>query len=414
MIEQTAGQKQIEVINKKVPIFVFTLITILCLGLVYGWSVFVAPLENEFGWERSQTSLTFTISMIAMTLGVMAGGQFNKRKDRALISLAIAAALLFAGFASASRAQTLLQFYLFYGCFCGFGVGFAYVEMIAIPTRWFAGRQGLSSGTLMMCFGLGAMVLGTICSALMEAIGWRMTFLMLGVLFGVLVLFEGFLLQASAEPTAVMHKKSEYTEVRSLTVSGMIKSSDFKALYIWHIFISAAGLALMGHIAPCVMQMGVSAASAALIAGVISVSNGAGRILYGIAYDKLGVKRTLLLISTIFLFAAMTAAIAVTAENLQLLIGGCVLIGLSFGAAPTSSSAIVVRFYGPRYFSANFGIITTQLIIAALIGPMLAGKLYVAAGNYVGTFYGVAGLSLLSMLTVFAVVSLAKKNGRKL
>lgn len=400
--------------NKKIPMFVFTLITMLCLGLVYGWSVFVVPLEAEFGWERAETSITFTISMSAMVLGIMIGGQFNKHKDKAFITLLIAAVLMLAGFMLVSRADTLVEFYIFYGVFCGFGVGFAYVEMIAIPTKWFPGKQGLSSGILMMCFGLGAMILGTICSSMMEAIGWRTTFVMLGILFGGLVFVNGILLQSAVKESADKVQSVAETDDYSLTPKEMISSADFKLLYIWHIFVSAAGLALMGHIAPCAMQMGAPAATAALIAGVVSVSNGAGRIFYGMLYDKLGVRKTLLTICIVFLIATIVGAVAVSIGSIPVLILGCVLVGMSFGAAPTSSSAVVSRFYGAKYFSANFGVISTMLIVAALLGPTMAGKLYTATGNYVTTFYGIVALGIISLIFIFLVLKVAKKNGRKM
>lgn len=400
--------------NKKIPMFVFTLITMLCLGLVYGWSVFVVPLEAEFGWERAETSITFTISMSAMVLGIMIGGQFNKHKDKAFITLLIAAVLMLAGFMLVSRADTLVEFYIFYGVFCGFGVGFAYVEMIAIPTKWFPGKQGLSSGILMMCFGLGAMILGTICSSMMEAIGWRTTFVMLGILFGGLVFVNGILLQSAVKESADKVQSVAETDDYSLTPKEMISSADFKLLYIWHIFVSAAGLALMGHIAPCAMQMGAPAATAALIAGVVSVSNGAGRIFYGMLYDKLGVRKTLLTICIVFLIATIVGAAAVSIGSIPVLILGCVLVGMSFGAAPTSSSAVVSRFYGAKYFSANFGVISTMLIVAALLGPTMAGKLYTATGNYVTTFYGIVALGIISLIFIFLVLKAAKKNGRKM
>lgn len=400
--------------NRKIPMFVFTLITMLCMGLVYGWSVFVVPLETEFGWERAETSITFTISMSAMVLGIMVGGQFNKHKDKAFITLLIAAVLMLSGFVLVSRANTLMEFYIFYGILCGFGVGFAYVEMIAIPTKWFPGKQGLSSGILMMCFGLGAMILGTICSTLMDAIGWRTTFVVLGILFGGLVFVNGILLQSTVKENAGKTQEADCTDDHSLTPKEMINSADFKLLYVWHIFVSAAGLALMGHIAPCAMQMGSSAATAALIAGVVSVSNGAGRIFYGMLYDKLGVKKTLLIISIVFLIATIVGAVSVSIGSIPVLILGCVLVGMSFGAAPTSSSAVVSRFYGAKYFSANFGVISTMLIVAALLGPTIAGKLYTATGNYVTTFYGIVGLGIISLMFIFLVIKTAKKNDRKL
>ena len=36
----------------------------LALGTLYGWSVFVAPLEKQFGWKRADTSMVFTIAVV--------------------------------------------------------------------------------------------------------------------------------------------------------------------------------------------------------------------------------------------------------------------------------------------------------------------------------------------------------------
>ena len=61
----------------KVFTIIISLCTLIFLGLIYGWSIFVVPLENEFGWSRSETSLTFTISIMAMCLSMLTGGMFN-------------------------------------------------------------------------------------------------------------------------------------------------------------------------------------------------------------------------------------------------------------------------------------------------------------------------------------------------
>lgn len=399
--------------NFKIPVFLFSLIVILCLGLIYGWSVFVVPLEKEFGWARSETSLTFTISMISLTLGVMTGGQMNKKKDRPFVTLTIAAVLLFTGFAMTSRAELLMQFFGFYGVLCGFGVGLGYVELIGILTKWFDGKHGLVSGVLMMCFGMGAMVLGTTCSVAMDVIGWRKTFLILGIIFGILTFADGVLIHMCSGARTDGSSVGEDHE-EGMTTREMILSSDFKVLYTWLIFISAAGLALMGHIAPCAMHMGAGAASAALIAGVVSASNGAGRIIFGIIYDKLGVKKSIFTICIVFICASLITLFAIITENLIILVIGAVFIGMSFGSAPTSSSAVVKQFYGTRYFSANFGVISTQIVISALVGQFMAGKLYMVTGDYTATFYCVAFLSVIAAISAVAVIKTAQKNNRRI
>ena len=76
-------------------------IVLMVLGLIYAWSIFVAPLEGEFGWSRSQTSLTFSISMVAWSFGMLANGWLAWRLGlRARFAIGIA--LIAAGFALTS------------------------------------------------------------------------------------------------------------------------------------------------------------------------------------------------------------------------------------------------------------------------------------------------------------------------
>jgi len=397
--------------KSKIPVIILCMVTLLCLGLIYGYSIFVTPLEAEFGWVRAETSLTFTISIIAMCLGILAGGRFNNTKDKPFITLIAGSALISAGFIMASMTKTLILFYIAYGGGVGFGIGLAYSQLISVGTRLIPGKQGLLSGILMMCFGLGALVLGSLCNSLIAAIGWRRTFWFIGIIFGILLALTGLCLQM----TGSGREKTEqaWTEQRdNLTSAQMLATADFKLLYLWLITLSAAGLALMGHIAPCAMQIGASSSTAAFYAGLTSASNGFGRLLFGTVYDKFGVKRTVNSISVLFVVAAIIASIAVSLENIPLLGAGCVLVGMSFGASPTSSSALANKFYGPRFFSSNFGFISTHLILAAFLGPYFAGTLYTASGTYVTTFYCVIGFSLAAVILSRLMLNFAEKSNR--
>ena len=273
----------------KILTIIISLLTLIFLGLIYAWSIFVVPLENEFGWSRSETSLTFTISIMAFCLSMMFGGFFNGKKDKPLISLIIAAVLIAAGFVMTSRAGSLLGFYICYGVCCGAGVGFSYVEIISVISKWFPARQGLMSGTMMMAYGMGAMILGPICTALMGSIGWRSVFVLLGVIMSLLLALSGILMQTANALTPAAKASDPgldpaLNETSSEQRSPQIPSNDkspaqaVRTLEFWILFffcmvLSASGLALMGHIAPCVMGMGVSAQSAALIAGITSFAN---------------------------------------------------------------------------------------------------------------------------------------------
>src|SRR5437764_13415104 len=49
----------------------------MALGTLYGWSVFVAPLEQQFGWKRAQTSMVFTIAVVVFALSFVVAGRIQ-------------------------------------------------------------------------------------------------------------------------------------------------------------------------------------------------------------------------------------------------------------------------------------------------------------------------------------------------
>src|SRR5579872_1345396 len=55
------------------------LLMTLALGTLYAWSVFVTPLENEFGWKRAQTSVAFTLAVVMFALSLLLAGKLQDR-----------------------------------------------------------------------------------------------------------------------------------------------------------------------------------------------------------------------------------------------------------------------------------------------------------------------------------------------
>ncbi len=398
--------------KSKVVKFCYSIIVLLGIGLVYGWSVFVEPLEREFDWQRSDTSLTFTISMSALCIGLLIGGYINRLSDKPFITLTASGILIFTGFFFTSNAMQLWQFYVFYGVFSGLGTGLAYVEIIAICGMIFPKKKGFVSGILFMSFGLGAFVLGTTCSALIDIIGWRIIFRAIGILFGFMLIIEGGILKSECKNKKVINAEIAMPEGYNKDVISlqMIKKKEFILFYIWLIFISSSGLAMMAHIAPYITDIGHSAKFAAMFAGMVSMCNGLGRVVYGIIYDKIKVRCTMTIISIVFIVSAVIIVLSSMTENVGLLAIGCVLIGISFGGAPISSSVVISSLYGTRFFSSNFGVVSTQVMISSLIGPYISSKFYMWSGNYDSTFYAIMVLSIVNLLVMHLFFRAAKEK----
>ena len=92
-------------------------ILLIFLGMIYAWSIFIRPLEAEFGWLRSQTSLIFTISMIGFCVGNLAAGQITP-KTSPRVSILIAAVVIGIGFIASSFTSSLPWIYISYGVAC--------------------------------------------------------------------------------------------------------------------------------------------------------------------------------------------------------------------------------------------------------------------------------------------------------
>ncbi len=389
--------------KKRYFILAYGVIMLLCLGLIYGWSIFVAPLEAEFGWARSETSLTFTISISCFCLGGLLASLVSK-KTGPLIPLLISSGLLLFGFISASRVQSLLGIYLSYGVGCGLGVGFGYNVLLGVVNRWFPDKPGFASGVLLMGFGCGGMILGSVATALMGSIGWRSTFLAFGVLFCAVVLLGAFIIKPPAKDTIFPAPKAktvgENREQLDLTAGQMIKRPSFWAYFLWCTILPAGGLMCIGNAAPIGMELGATAAVAALGAGLLSVFNGLGRVVFGMLYDQIGRKRTMLSIVSCFVLASLLLILAWRVPGLVMLFAAFVFLGLAYGGVPTVNAAFLQDFYGKQNFATNLSILNMSLMLGSIGGPPVASAILTATGSYSGVAFVVLGFTVIGIVSM--------------
>lgn len=371
---------------------------LLCLGLIYAWSVFRAPLEAEFGWSKAQTSVTFSISMMMFCLGGLVSGIItSKRGPR--YTLTGCAVCLLVGFAAASRISSLPGIYISYGVFCGFGVGLGYNSTISTIMKWFPDKQGLVSGITLMGFGFGGMLLGTLAASLITRLGWRMTFLIFAAAFAAMMLAGALLLRpaedAFTEAMAAGARRRE--SVEELSWQEMLHKRDFWLCFFWATILSAAGLAIINESTTYAAAfVGGDLTRAAAIAGVVSIANGVGRVISGQLFDTVGYRITMLSVSVLYAAASAALIVSLRTGSLPVLAAAFLLVGLAYGGVPPTNSAFVAHFFGRKHYALNFSIINMNLIAASYLGPLCGG------GSYMGTFLAIlifaAAGALLTLL----------------
>lgn len=384
-------------------------IVLLMAGMIYSWSVMSKSIAaSRPDWTSTQLSVTFTVVMAFFCLGGFIGGLMSK-KVKARYYILAAGILIFIGFFVASMTKdSPATLYLGFGVLCGLGAGFAYNGTMGTISAWFPDKQGLISGILLMGFGLSSFIVGKIFAAAAPSDGsdaWASFYRIFGIVILVLMIVCSFFVVRPGEdfkPPQGNSKKVVREPASDVNTATMIRQPSFWLMYVWAIMVSAAGLALVGQASGIATQVGTTASDGtiATVVGMISIMNGIGRVIYGAMYDKVGYRLTMLVDMISFFIAAAILILALKSGAFILIILGFLVGGFAYGGVTPMQSAVVSDFYGRTYYSVNFSVIVTNLLIGSFAST-IAGKLYDMSQSYMSTIY------MMFLVTAVSVVAWA-------
>ena len=374
-------------------------VILLVMGISYAWSIFVGPLEADFGWNRAQTSMAFTLNLIAFSGGTILTGILSKRISFTRI-IQIGAVMLGTGFLLTTLIQTPWQLYLTYSLLCGGAVGMCYNAIVSTVPLWFLDNQGVATGTLIMGYAFSSSILGPVCHAIITAQGWRAAFVVLAVVNMVILFAGSFLVKVpTGEQLTALPQPAKAARLgkRDFTAGQMIKTRSFYLYLFYVIILAGVGQVIINHLGPAISQdMGQSAAFAAGVVSAISICNGVGRVFWGIVFDKIGTKKTLLVMSAIYTLVLGLVYLAVVMKAAMLAaVAGCMLL-FTYGGNATTIPTITRKLFGEKHFSMNYSVISLTNLLAALM-PSIAGMMQTSQGNYTMAFLSIVICSALSI-----------------
>jgi OFA family oxalate/formate antiporter-like MFS transporter len=381
-------------------------------GIIYAWSILSEPIGREFaGVSAAKLSITFTLCMICFCLGGLLGSLLQKRISCKIILMA--SGILFAlGFIGSSKANTISTIYITYGLMAGLASGLVYNTVLSVVISWFQDRQGLMSGILLMSFGFGSMILGSVFTLRTpEQIGaWRNTFMELAIVIAIVCFVS-----------AVFLKKNPSQDQASVSANGiegispveMLTKSSFWLFFLWAILLSASGLSLISQARSFAGTIASSLSSEviAFIVGLISIFNGLGRIFFGAVFDRIGREKTMLIITIAFLVSVTILIFAHIEVSIILMIVAFIATGFSYGGITPTNSVFVYSEYGRLYYPQNLAIVNLNLLFASF-GGTIAGYLYDFSGSYLTTFIAMLVAGMISLLIVFLLIYKIKQDNK--
>jgi MFS family permease len=423
----------------------------MCIGQVYGFSVFNKPLAAEiFGQpitgklaeEIASVQWSYQIALIMLGLSAAVFGKWversGPRKTMVASWLCFCGGLLLSALAVKLQSLPLLLFG--YGFVGGIGLGLGYISPVSTLVKWFPDRPGMATGMAIMGFGGGALLGSPLAKLLMDYFkdgahhGAAGAFVSMAGIYSFFMLFGALLVRVPAagwKPSGWEPKEhvKPLVTAASVAVDTAWRTPQFWFLWIVLCMNVSAGIGVLGRASDMFQDMWLPApenddqiklyaAIGAGFAGFLSMFNMGGRFVWSSVSDLTGRKPVYCIY---FILGAALYALLPYAQqtgNQVLFVALAAVIISMYGGGFATIPAYLRDMFGTYQVGAIHGRLITSWSMAAVIGPLLINKLYasrVAAGvpraeAYNGTFYLMCGLLALGLVANLLVKPVHPKH----
>jgi len=361
------------------------LIQVLGFGIYSAFGVFFTPLLDEFGWSRATISGAASLLMVLWGLSNVIVGGLNDRFGPKITTLAFGVTWGL-GYLLLSQVNAVWQFYLFYGILVGMGIGFIDVLPLTLVARWFVSRRGMMTGVVKTGAGLGIFLFPLIAAGLISNYGWRASFLIVG---GIALVFALVIAQfLKRDPGQVALKAHGENEMEPdslrLQASGVpfkeaLRVKQFWMLCIVYLFAIFCGDAVIIHIVPFTVDLGIPPASAAGALAAFGAVSIAGRFVMGSAADRVGSRIPIIISFTILVIGLIWLQFA---GELWMVYLFAAVYGFGQGGLYTVMSPWVAELFGLNSHGAIFGAVGLIGSVGGAMGPFLFGYFFDVTGSY--------------------------------
>lgn len=346
--------------------------------------LFMAPLQQDFGWSRTEISLGLTIfAIVGLPIAPFGGFLVDKFGARRIAVPGLAlSALVFAGFSLMTGAY--VQWMLFWVLYTLASIGTRTLVWNSAISAAFTISRGLAIAVLLCGTAVATSLAPTVAHWLIEQWGWRGGYIGLGLGWGgtalVLVLLFFRDRRSQAKGGSPGAPAAAATTLVGLTVREALRTLRLYRIAIAIFLQSVMGAAVMVHLVPMLTADGLSRAEAAGMAAVIGGGSIIGKLATGWLIDRFAGS---LIPVVCFSGPALGYLMMLQFTGSALMLSVAVFVmGYCSGASLQLATYLTTRYAGMRNFGTIFGFISSFMALSAGIGPPMAGAIYDSTGNY--------------------------------
>ena len=346
------------------------------------FSLFIEPLEQEFGWSRGDMSLALTLFTLCLAVTLPFIGRLVDRYGSRRV---LAPSMLFLGLALCvlgwrlDSLWVLLTVYVLIGVL---GAGANSPPYMRTVSGWFDRRRGLAIGLAMAGAGLGYAYVPPMVRYINDAYGWRFSFLALGAI--IIIVATPLVALFLKDPPGMRTGAAREPGATAMQVSGdawrqAVGRGVFWMLIAVFALLSFSLYGMLAHFKPLLTGMGVPGEEAGWIFGMVGIAVMFSRVGIGFLIDRVFAPRVALVV---FLLSAAGMYLLSTGNAAGFAIPAALLLGLSMGAEIDLLAYLAGRYFGLKSFAVIYGLLFSAFLTGTALGPWAYGMAYDAYGSY--------------------------------
>lgn len=372
-------------------------------GIRSSFAVFYVALLEVFPWNRGESAGVQSLALIIYTIfAPTVGGLIDRYGPRRIIIPGIL--ILTFGLVLCGSINTLTQFYIYYGVVAGVGVScIAIVSYSAILAHWFEKKRGLASGIAVSGMGLGTFVMVPLSQHFISLWGFRMSFVLLGVMvFVILLPLNGIFLKhkpgelglypdglegaaPNMDPRWVK-EDSIQTNADERTLGKAVRTRAFWALVLFPFFAFLGLFIVHVHGVKFLVDQGIDKMTAAYIYAMVGVVSTVFRIFWGWLSDRIWRETTYSLgILCLCLGIGSLLFMEFTGQK-GLSYPFFIFFGIGWGVTAPLFMSIAADLFKGKGFGLIYGILEGGIGVAGAIGAWIAGFLFDRTHTYQWAF----------------------------
>lgn len=411
-------ERQKKLTRKRWLILTASCLINLCIGSLYAWSVFAAPMAEYFNSVHGGTlttadlAIVFTVANSVGPITLISGGFINDRLGPRWV-IAAGGVIFGGGMFLSGMAEGLPLLLTGYGLGCGLGMGLVYGCTISNSVKFFPDKRGMIGGIATASYGISSVLIPPVANMLINQAGVLAAFKLLGIAFLIIICCCAFFIEKCPEgfvPTGFLPENnsrnsgagdSEAAESMDKDWKEMLREPVFYVMIMMLTCGAVFGLMTISQVSPIAQTMiGMSAASATAAVSILALFNAAGRVLAGYISDVIGRINTLAIMLVMAVGGLLLLSTAGEGDVSRFFIGVSV-VGLCFGAFMGVFPGFTADQFGTKHSSVNYGIMFIGFAVAGYVGPMIMSTVYGRTGSYVPAFWIAIGLAAAGLtLTV--------------